>query len=538
MTTKKQSMRIKTKKTTPNIHISLETTPKQDIPIVLKKSPCSNLFKCNQLNNQHHCDKFFHICSTKNCPLKNNKQHILSFKHACWNGLNCKDPTDLHDSLYQHPVSILKKKECQDGIHCNKTNDEFHKDQYFHVCKSGNLCQHLDDQIHLNRFTHPCPNKNCSETNPLHSTQFVHPKKESIDVKPLKWEFIPKTEENVKMNFKICSFNLLAQQFISPQRYKYVKENHLDWEYRKKNLLKILLSIDADVYCLQEVDSHTLELFSELKEHYHCVLSTTKTLAMLIKKECKWKCEFQFEFLYNLDSRFLYQKVKLFSGENSIFIFNTHLIGDPSKKWIQRESAKQLLEDSEKVEGASVVCGDFNATYKDEAYVIFDQKMKSSQKILFGGNEPKFTFYTDTICKTCDYIWFKNEFIGLNGGISHFYKTIQSEIPNQEHSSDHLPITASFYFKKSLKIEKSPIFSSIKQAKELISPEIIEIKTPILKEKLPGVDEKIEMLKNSLKIDDIQFEFWLDYHEGDTEKTFEEIFKLIKNNWENLKKLK
>jgi endonuclease/exonuclease/phosphatase family metal-dependent hydrolase len=193
-------------------------------------------------------------------------------------------------------------------------------------------------------------------------------------------------------------------------------------------------------------------------------------------REWSWESHFVEEFVYKYDPDRLYQKIELTSlNGTSVFIYNTHLIGDPSKKEIQTMSSNQLLNDVKNTIGASVVCGDFNATEEDEAYLNFSKRMESSQKNLCqkGKKEPAFTFRTDAICKTCDFIWY-NDQLKLNGGIHHFYDTIHSPIPDKEHSSDHIPITASFEFRKSIKseypIDSNHFGSSFVQ--EAIHPEI------------------------------------------------------------------
>jgi mRNA deadenylase 3'-5' endonuclease subunit Ccr4 len=366
---------------------------------------------------------------------------------------------------YLHPVSILNKKECPSGSDCKKTSIDSHKEEFFHSCQYGQRCRNYKDEIHLNRFTHPCQDKYCKNQEELHLKQFTHLKKRIHSCTPLEWEFIKPTQENplkgneIEINLQVCSFNLLAQQFISPKRYKYVDPNDLKWEHRKENLLKTIQSIDADVFCLQEVDVQTHDLFFILKQSFEIFISSNNTLAILKKKKCIWDIKSVSECSYESDHKRLYQKIQMISKMNgkTISIFNTHLIGDPSKKHIQTESSIELMTVVKEENGSSIVCGDFNATKLDDAYSTFSKGMIDSQKILFqtiSKEEPPFTFKTDSICKTCDYIWFDAS-LELNGGIHHFYETIHSHIPNKQHSSDHLPICASFHFKKTFKIEFS-----------------------------------------------------------------------------------
>jgi endonuclease/exonuclease/phosphatase family metal-dependent hydrolase len=171
------------------------------------------------------------------------------------------------------------------------------------------------------------------------------------------------------------------------------------------------------------------------------------------ERKCSFRVESK-EFKYHSDGKFLYQRLQLTTfDQKTFFVYNTHLVGDPKKKNIQTSCSIQLLDDLHKLNHPTIVCGDFNATYMDEAYLNFEKIMKSSQPIIFRDlknsnnlREPPFTFKTDSICKTCDYIWF-NDQLQLTGGIQHFYEKFDAPIPDKYHSSDHLPITASFSFK-------------------------------------------------------------------------------------------
>ncbi|KAK3714405.1 hypothetical protein QZH41_020634, partial [Actinostola sp. cb2023] len=56
--------------------------------------------------------------------------------------------------------------------------------------------------------------------------------------------------------FKIISYNVLADSLLRchPMLYEDCEKWLLEWEYRKKNLLKEILHYDADILCLQEVE--------------------------------------------------------------------------------------------------------------------------------------------------------------------------------------------------------------------------------------------------------------------------------------------
>jgi len=59
--------------------------------------------------------------------------------------------------------------------------------------------------------------------------------------------------ENVKKEFKniikLCSYNLLAPDLLQSNAnlYAHIKPTYLDWDYRKKLLIKQFHSLNADV---------------------------------------------------------------------------------------------------------------------------------------------------------------------------------------------------------------------------------------------------------------------------------------------------
>eukprot|EP00735_Rhodelphis_limneticus_P004153 TRINITY_DN15709_c0_g1::TRINITY_DN15709_c0_g1_i1::g.18809::m.18809 TRINITY_DN15709_c0_g1::TRINITY_DN15709_c0_g1_i1::g.18809 ORF type:complete len:631 (+),score=61.65,sp/Q8W0Z9/CCR4A_ARATH/35.49/1e-103,Exo_endo_phos/PF03372.18/1.5e-23,Exo_endo_phos_2/PF14529.1/0.0031 TRINITY_DN15709_c0_g1_i1:71-1963(+) len=53
--------------------------------------------------------------------------------------------------------------------------------------------------------------------------------------------------------FKVLSYNTLAELYTNPQIYPYCPSWALAWNYRKRNILREILSYHADIMCLQEL---------------------------------------------------------------------------------------------------------------------------------------------------------------------------------------------------------------------------------------------------------------------------------------------
>lgn len=68
--------------------------------------------------------------------------------------------------------------------------------------------------------------------------------------------FTPSKPTVSRGKFTVLSYNLLADLYASPEQFNYCPSWALSWPYRRTNLLKELLSYDADILCLQEVQSN------------------------------------------------------------------------------------------------------------------------------------------------------------------------------------------------------------------------------------------------------------------------------------------
>lgn len=62
-------------------------------------------------------------------------------------------------------------------------------------------------------------------------------------------------------SFNVLTYNMLSDIYAHPEKYFYCPQWALSWEYRQKNLLHEVLLYDADILCLQEVQSDHFENF-------------------------------------------------------------------------------------------------------------------------------------------------------------------------------------------------------------------------------------------------------------------------------------
>uniref|UniRef100_A0A803N0N4 poly(A)-specific ribonuclease n=1 Tax=Chenopodium quinoa TaxID=63459 RepID=A0A803N0N4_CHEQI len=80
-------------------------------------------------------------------------------------------------------------------------------------------------------------------------------------------------------SFKVLTYNILSDIYVYVDKYPYCPEWALTWEYRRKNLLCELINYNADILCLQEVQSDHFENFfkPELESFGYFVAYKKKT---------------------------------------------------------------------------------------------------------------------------------------------------------------------------------------------------------------------------------------------------------------------
>lgn len=55
--------------------------------------------------------------------------------------------------------------------------------------------------------------------------------------------------------FQVVSFNILCKLAATPAQFGYTPSRALDWDYRKDVILEEIRTRNADIVCLQEMDS-------------------------------------------------------------------------------------------------------------------------------------------------------------------------------------------------------------------------------------------------------------------------------------------
>lgn len=202
----------------------------------------------------------------------------------------------------------------------------------------------------------------------------------------------------------IMCYNILCEKYATPQMFGYVPSWYLSWEYRKQVILHEILSYDAELVCLQEVESSQYEQYFKPQlrmrgsyDSFFFPKSRAKTMnewdrsfvdgcAMFFKAD-KFRLEEKMAVEFNqlALSRPLLRKHKdmynrVMTRDNisviarfehrdsrqEIIVGNAHIHWDPAYRDVKLIQTIMLVEEIEKMsllhqKAAVVVCGDFNS---------------------------------------------------------------------------------------------------------------------------------------------------------------------------------
>ena len=214
--------------------------------------------------------------------------------------------------------------------------------------------------------------------------------------------------------FTVLTYNVLADLYATSEMYSYTPSWALAWNYRRQNILKEIVQHDADILCLQEVQSDHFEDFfqGELGKHGYTAVYKKKTAqvfsqgtyvidgcAIFFKKDRftlikKYEVEFNKAALSLVESlggssqkkealnRLMKDNVALIvvlealdrppgardpDGKRQLLcVANTHIHANTELNDVKLWQGHTLLKGLEKIANSAeipmVVCGDFNST--------------------------------------------------------------------------------------------------------------------------------------------------------------------------------
>jgi len=292
--------------------------------------------------------------------------------------------------------------------------------------------------------------------------------------------------------FKVVSYNILANGYASKSRYKYCHPRYLSWNYREANLYSEIRGYHAEVVCLQELEKQhydnyfypKLALIGYSGVFYPKQKDQSQQQGQLILDGCAifWKSD-----VFKKDGETLVKypqsehigiilNLSTHVGGKSVCICTTHITGNPRTPQIKIEQLDSLLSKVSTLVNVKtvpvIICGDFNsnpssgvykymkqgklpANYTDQDFpdlhycdhqVSHGLELKSSYEDS-KGVEPSFTVFTNLIKETVDYIWFTPGTLIVKKVDEH-WKAVNNPLPTQQLSSDHIAIAAVFQWRR------------------------------------------------------------------------------------------
>jgi mRNA deadenylase 3'-5' endonuclease subunit Ccr4 len=227
-------------------------------------------------------------------------------------------------------------------------------------------------------------------------------------------------------SFSVLQFNVLAQMYATKISYPHADPSILDWRHRFKKIIEIIITSEADLVCLQEVqglvfkdwyksveerwphakENHANEIAREAKNHgFAClywrkkphpgkerevdlgnmILYRTTVFAtqeagaeiipysMAIREMCPPLISVEQERRYLSAKHFaIALRLRHLASQKELLVVSTHIVccpQDPDIQFAQVYALTQALRRRMATDGVPVVlCGDFNAQPDDAIY--------------------------------------------------------------------------------------------------------------------------------------------------------------------------
>uniref|UniRef100_A0A6C0JUI6 Endonuclease/exonuclease/phosphatase domain-containing protein n=1 Tax=viral metagenome TaxID=1070528 RepID=A0A6C0JUI6_9ZZZZ len=212
---------------------------------------------------------------------------------------------------------------------------------------------------------------------------------------------------------RIVTWNILADRYFTKERYTSADKILFDWSYRIQIIIANILSFDADVICLQEVELATFEKdFLLLFDRYSYVQHTV----------CKKRSNPIGNVILSKYSIRLLKETShsIIAETEDIRIANIHLSVDSDDTTKMAQLNKLVTEFGKDI----LLVGDFNTNFE-------------------GDNLDGYDITRYRTCKT-RFHWHEFDYILVpDGFVTRYSLPIKdSNIPSLKNPSDHLPLIA------------------------------------------------------------------------------------------------
>jgi len=258
-------------------------------------------------------------------------------------------------------------------------------------------------------------------------------------------------------SFKVCSYNVLATSYVRAEFYPHIPRALFDENHRIPRLVTRLVDLEADVYCLQEVEDSTFEAIESGLEslgysaHFAkkegskpdgCAMAFRRRRFRMIQSI---RLPFD-EELGSAPSGHIAQLLIFETGRHRLGVANTHLKWDSEEKPpAQHYGYRQAFELISVIRSECyrdlpwIICGDFNAQPSSAVVQAFlDAGFEFSHTGQYYGG----TCNSNAKAKMIDYIFYRSPLRAKPSPLPPIDDA--TPLPGSSEPSDHIPVTADF----------------------------------------------------------------------------------------------
>jgi mRNA deadenylase 3'-5' endonuclease subunit Ccr4 len=273
---------------------------------------------------------------------------------------------------------------------------------------------------------------------------------------------------------KVMQYNILADCYTKSDSFPYCPDKYLEWSYRFEKIMKTIVDSDADVVCLQEVESdmyfETMKDYLMEKGGYSSIFKKRphphkKDGCAIFFKDSKLEIITKTELSYNSLAKDKHAgdraqtnniAIGIYFQETSqhrkrFWVVNTHLFWDPKAPDVKLGQTKMLKKfitnQLQRSPGGVIIAGDFNSMPTSSVCdFLIEDGLFASAYALEGALD---TNITPWFSGCIDYIWYTPQELTLDNASDLKEARGDSEyIPDANHPSDHLPLSAVFSFRE------------------------------------------------------------------------------------------
>lgn len=282
------------------------------------------------------------------------------------------------------------------------------------------------------------------------------------------WDRLKTRPTDSSRVFSVLQWNTLNSELSDRLTFPKIDEKFSCWPYRQELIKKYLLTIPADFYCLEEINTKTLESYTKVFESINLkvkffVKSHELEGTLIAFNEEKWKSVEEFKYYYkepengedmpNLVASVVFKNTKT---DDFVQIAVTHLKSKHEFEETRYVQVQQLIEvlnktkrefeEKHKTGFKTVLVGDFNAEpdWKSMRYVAENSGLASAFS-----DAPLTTFKIreKEYCRVIDYIFHDPDLkVIARNAIPTKEEFGEDGLPNECFPSDHFFLLAQFEY--------------------------------------------------------------------------------------------